>query len=241
MKKKILLILDNVTKYTENTGNYMIAFYSAAAIAFLSLNENSLKILQQFNALEKLKVFCENVSPSVASTFHISEDEICAYYALFDTPHEEVLGFLFYVFARYTKNDDSITMFSEAVIKRLREDILDQLKHFSNHSNGCIRRLAREGLTNLGEKYYTLEKFLKDAEVSDCADVVKILSKAEVDLPSLLDEKLDLSLISANLGRNSKLHDGTILKILSFISRRKQSLGNINEQTKLLAKKKNST
>jgi len=212
MKKKILLILDNVTKYSENTGNYMIAFYSAAAIAFLSLNENSLKILQQFNALEKLKEFCENASPFVASTFHISEDEVCAYYALFNTPHEEVLCFLFYVFARYTRNDPGITIFADLVIKRLREDILDQLRHFANHSNGCIRNLAREGLTNLGEKPYTLEKFLKDAEVSDYADVLKILTKAEIDLHLLLDEGLDLSLISANLGRNSKLHDGKIFE-----------------------------
>jgi len=178
------------------------------------------------------------VENSRASSFHTAVEEITAYYDLFGSSNDAVLSFLFHVLARFTRQDGTLNKYYETVSTLLRNDVLDQLKYFSNHTNNCIRRLAREGLTNLGERIYTLEAFLKESGISDYGDVMNILIKAEIDLPLLLNERLSLNDININLGRISMLSEGKIMKILSQIMLKREEIIKTKENKHFLAKQK---
>jgi len=219
----VRLLVEQCTSKNTN-----ISWAACQTVSFLLLNEANYSALNQFGALKQLEDWCKRMDiVSTQKSSFLSVEEVHLYYPLFNCNYEECIAFLLWNLARATTPNKLVSIDFDKVSALLRNECISLIRVFARHTNYRIRELALMILANLGDtnyitNYTTLEAWLKSINLNGATKIVSQLQSADIDLPLLLDSKLNLDILERSLTR-LQLKEGAILKLLVKISDQRNS------------------
>jgi len=166
--------------------------------------------------------FSESNAYVTNTSFVIWSQEFSAYYALFAATNNEVLCFLCYVLARYSKNDKNINpRYTDSVIEIIKHELLPLIRSLAWNYHPRVQSLAREILANLKDPEFesikTIGSWIKTFKVQNPDKVGNTLTNAEIDMELLLDTNISLEMIKTSFSKLN-ISEGAQLRIISGVT-----------------------
>jgi len=212
----------------------------AAMMAFFSLNNNNLPILEECNVFKKLKKFSERDPLELTERgFFITIEALQeGYLTLFASSFVGVTAYLLWVLARFSCGNPEITKDSTNIIPQyIKKNLLPLIRMYCHHSDKRTRELALMILKNVDDttflsEFENLQNWINGLDIisTDKQDTLKKLGSANVSLDSLLDPRITLDQTLATLQRLDIIAGTTLKMIASLFEARKN-----NENARQLA------